>query len=135
MSNQETSATSPLKVFLGAMGVFVFFGFLALILSGYAGHDSIEDRAYMGEFDAETLQQRWDNLDEIEAAQAELLDEEKVSAAMVALTKKAPKAAKSSVVVPGSPTFMKQMEAASAPAPAAEPAAPEEATEAALTDG
>ncbi|MDF1656442.1 MAG: hypothetical protein P1U58_02450, partial [Verrucomicrobiales bacterium] len=115
MSNQASSASSPLKVFLGAMGVFVFFGFLALILSGYAGHESIEDRAYMGEFDAETIQQRWANLEEIEAAQGDLLDEKKVASEMAAIVSSAPKASKSSIVVPGSPTFMKQMEEASAP--------------------
>ncbi|MDA8908770.1 hypothetical protein N9I65_01190 [bacterium] len=132
MSNQASSTSSPFKVFLGAMGVFVFFGFLALILSGYAGHESLEDRAYMGEFDAETIQQRWANLEEIETAQSSLLDEKKVAAEMTALVKNAPKAAKSSVVVPGSPTFMKQIEEASAPkeeapakpAEAAKPAAP-----------
>ncbi len=115
MSNQASSTSSPLKVFLGAMGVFVFFGFLALILSGYAGHESIEDRAYMGEFDPETIQQRWANLEEIETAQGGLLDEEKVAIEMAALVKRAPKAVASTIVVPGSPTFMKQMEEASAP--------------------
>lgn len=127
MSNQTSSTSSPLKVFLGAMGVFVFFGFLALILSGYAGHESIEDRAYLGEFDAETIQQRWENLEAVETAQAELLDEAKVTAAMAALVKNAPKAAKTTIVVPGSPTFLKQMEEASAPAVAPDaPAAAEE---------
>lgn len=117
MSDQAPSTSSPLKVFLGAMGVFVFFGFLVLILSGYAGHESIEDRAYMGVFDTETIEQRWANLEEIETTQSGLLDEEKVAKAMASLSKKAPKATKSSVVVPGSPTFMKQMEEASSPAP------------------
>lgn len=129
MSNQTSSTSSPLKVFLGAMGVFVFFGFLALLLSGYAGHESIEDRAYLGEFDAETIQQRWENLEAVETAQAELFDEAKVATAMAALMKSVPKAAKSDVVVPGSPTFMKQMEEASAPAPSEEPKAPAPAGE------
>ncbi|MEM1441082.1 MAG: hypothetical protein AAGF67_01990 [Verrucomicrobiota bacterium] len=115
MSVSSYSPVSPLKVFLGAVGVFIFFGFLALILSGYAGHESVEDRAYMGEFDAETIQQRWDNLEEIEAAQGELFNEERVDAALAKMVGNVPAAAKSEFVVPGSPTFMKQMNAASEP--------------------
>lgn len=112
-----------MKLLLGTVGVFAFFGFLTLILLGYAGHGTIQDKAFKGDFDQETIDTRWANLKEVSEAQAKLIDEKKVDAALSALAKSPPAPKKSEVVVPGSPTFLKQAEQAAAPAPEEKPAA------------
>lgn len=126
MSEQATSS-SPLKIFLGSAGVFVIFGFLVLILSGFAGHESAADRAFRGDFDEATTQARIANREEISQAQAAAYDPAKVDKALSGIAKSAPKAAKTDIVVPGSPTFLKQMEEAAQAEAAKEAAKPEAA--------
>ncbi len=72
----------------------------------------------MGEFTAEATQLRWTNLKEVNEAQTGLVNPDKVNAALEALAKSPPKPAATDIVVPGSPTFLKQMEQAAAAAPA-----------------
>jgi hypothetical protein len=124
-SNQSSKASN---VFFGA-GLLVVFGFLVLILSNYATRESLEERAYRGDFDAATIEARWENLKAVQAEQAGLYDAVKVEKAMAAVVASQAQAAPSDVVVPGSPTFMKQMEQASqeaAPQEEESPAADEE---------
>lgn len=121
MSDQAQNS-SPVKAFFVAAAIFLSFGFVILILSGAAGHDSVEEKAYEGEFDSATVEARWKNLEDVTAAQQGMVDAKKVDAALASLSKSAPKAAKSGVVVPGSPTFLKQMEEEAAKAAAAEEA-------------
>ncbi|MDF1861889.1 MAG: hypothetical protein P1U87_16845 [Verrucomicrobiales bacterium] len=127
MSQSSTASGIPFKFFLGTIGLFAVFGFLALILSGFAGHETLEERSYQGEFSAEVKEARWANFEEVSAAQDALVDSEKVDAALAAIAKSPAKAAKTAAVVPGSPTFMKQMEAEAAKAAATEEAAKKEA--------
>ncbi len=128
MSDSSYTCCSKPKLVLGTLGIFAVFGFLVLILSGYVGRESLEDRAYMGDFSPEVTAQRWANLEEIEKAQSLLVDQAKVDAALEALVKSAPKAEATPIVVPGSPTFLKQMEQPAAPVEAPAPAsAPVEA--------
>lgn len=119
MSNSSPSATAS-DIFFAA-GLLIVFGFLVVILANFAEKESLEERAYRGDFDAETIATRWTNLEEVTAAQTQSLDEVKLAKAMdvVAETKAAPAA--SDIVVPGSPTFMKQMEKAAEKTEAAEP--------------
>lgn len=130
MSDSSKPCCSNPKQVLWTLLIFALFGFLALIVSGRLGDKGPENRAYMGEFSEETTQARWDNLKEVKEAQTALVDQAKVKAALEALSKSAPKSAATDVVVPGSPTFMKQMEQQAAPAapapaqPAATPATP-----------
>ena len=126
MSSSNQSKAS--NVFFAA-GLLVVFGFLVLILSNFATQESLEERAYRGDFDAETVQVRWDNLGAIEAEQAKVYDADKVKKAMASVVTAKTSSAPSDVVVPGSPTFMKQMEAASQET-APDPAAKEEKAEA-----
>lgn len=105
-----------MKTLLTGLAILVSFGFVVLILTSNFGRESIEDRAYMGDFSEETIETRWANLEEVTSAQEALVDMSKVDAAMRELAGNIPDAAKSDIVVPGSPTFMKQAEAASAPA-------------------
>lgn len=105
-----------MKTLLTGLAILVSFGFVVLILTSNFGRESIEDRAYMGDFSEETIETRWANLEEVTSAQEALVDMSKVDAAMRELAGNVPDAAKSDIVVPGSPTFMKQAEAASAPA-------------------
>jgi hypothetical protein len=124
MSDSSKPCCSSLKHVLWTLLIFALFGFLALILSGRLGAKSPENRAYMGEFTEETTKLRWDNLKEVKEAQTTLVDPAKVKSALEALAKSAPKPAATDIVVPGSPTFLKQMEQQAAPAtPAAAPAA------------
>lgn len=109
------SSESHFKTILGTIGVMVVFGFLALILSGFAGRESVEERAYRGEFSAETTAARWKNLEDTKAAQSEVYNAAKVAEALVAVGKAKVAPAKTDIVVPGSPTFLKQMEQQSAP--------------------
>tara|TARA_R110000850_G_scaffold17996_18_gene54639 strand:- start:321 stop:857 length:537 start_codon:yes stop_codon:yes gene_type:complete len=109
-------------MFLGGAGILVFFGFIVLILSSRAGHESLADRAFEGDFDAAKTESRWTNLEEVSGAQEALVDSTKVDAAYAALAKSAPAAGKTELIVPGSPTFLKQLEA-SQPAPVVEPKA------------
>lgn len=121
MSDQAQNS-SPVKAFFVAAAIFLSFGFVILILSGAAGHGSVEEKAYEGEFDSATVEARWKNLEDVTAAQQGMVDAKKVDAALASLSKSSPKAAKSGVVVPGSPTFLKQMEEEAAKAAAAEEA-------------
>lgn len=119
------------KPILWTVLIFALFGFLALILSGRLGSKSPENRAFEGEFSAETTKQRWANLAEVSEAQTALVDEAKVDAALAALVQSPGKPAATEIVVPGSPTFLKQMEQQAAPAteaPKPEAPAPAPAT-------
>lgn len=114
MSQPDTSPASivaTVKLILGSIGVLVFFGFLTLILSGFAGRESLAERTFMGEFDAETTEQRWANLEEVRAAQDEAFDPAKVDEALAAIAAAPAAPSKTDAVVPGSPTFLKQSEA------------------------
>ncbi len=125
--------TNP-KPVLWTLAIFALFGFLSLILSGQLGTKSPANRAFEGEFSDETTKQRWANLAEVSEAQGALVDEAKVDAALKALAQSPEKPTATDIVVPGSPTFLKQMEQPAAPAeqakqpspaePAAVPAAP-----------
>lgn len=128
MTDSSNKCCSKPKLVLGTIGIFVLFGFLTLILFGYVGHESLEDRAFRGDFTPEVTAQRWANFEEVQGNQSALVDEAKVEAALDALVKAAPKAEATTIVVPGSPTFLKQMEQAETPAPeapAAQAPAPE----------
>ena len=122
MSDSSKPCCSNPKQVLWTLLIFALFGFLALILSGQLGAKNPENRAYMGEFTEEATKLRWDNFKEVKEAQNALVDPAKVKSALEAIAKSAPKPAPTDLVVPGSPTFLKQMEKQAAPAPA--PAAP-----------
>ena len=126
MSDSSKPCCSNPKQVLWTLLIFALFGFLALILSGQLGAKNPENRAYMGEFTEEATKLRWENFKEVKEAQNALVDPAKVKSALEAIAKSAPKPAPTDLVVPGSPTFLKQMEqqAAPAPAPAPAPAAP-----------
>ncbi|MEC5126993.1 hypothetical protein VSU19_09545, partial [Verrucomicrobiales bacterium BCK34] len=113
MSGSAPISESKVKRFIGTLGIFVFFGFLALILFQNAGSESLEDRAARGDFDEATTQARWENLKTVTEAQK--VDAKKIEAAMAAVAKTPVAPAKTDLVVPGSPTFLKQMEAPAAP--------------------
>ncbi|NRB74099.1 MAG: hypothetical protein HRU46_07050 [Verrucomicrobiales bacterium] len=132
MSDQSQSNSSSAKALLTGVAILVSFGFIVLILTSNSGRESVEDIAYKGEFTAEVTEARWANLEEITAAQEALVDPAKVDAAFKDLAKNPPAAAKSDIVVPGSPTFMKQAEeavAATEAAKAEKPAEPAEGSE------
>ncbi|MDH4411574.1 MAG: hypothetical protein QE273_18320 [Verrucomicrobiales bacterium] len=124
MSDSSKPCCSNPKQVLWTLLIFALFGFLALILSGQLGAKNPENRAYMGEFTEEATKLRWDNFKEVKEAQNALVDPAKVKSALEAIAKSAPKPAPTDLVVPGSPTFLKQMEQQAAPAPAAPVAAP-----------
>jgi hypothetical protein len=124
MSDSSKPCCSNPKQVLWTLLIFALFGFLALILSGQLGAKNPENRAYMGEFTEEATKIRWDNFKEVKEAQNALVDPAKVKSALEAIAKSAPKPAPTDLVVPGSPTFLKQMEQQAAPAPAAPGAAP-----------
>lgn len=124
MSDSSKPCCSNPKQVLWTLLIFALFGFLALILSGQLGTKSPENRAYMGEFTEEATKLRWDNFKEVKEAQNALVVPAKVKSALEAIAKSAPKPAPTDLVVPGSPTFLKQMEQQAAPAPAPAPAAP-----------
>ncbi|MEX2580635.1 MAG: hypothetical protein WD342_16380 [Verrucomicrobiales bacterium] len=126
MSDSSTSPGRRAKLFLGAVGIFVVFGFLAVIFSGFVESKGPAERAFGGEFDEATVEQRRSNLAEVEAAQEEMLDEAKLKAAMEAVAESPTKAIKTEVAVPGSPTFLEQAQQ-SGEAPAAETPDAEEA--------
>jgi len=122
MSDSSKPCCSNPKQVLWTLLIFALFGFLALILSGQLGAKNPENRAYMGEFTEEATKLRWENFKEVKEAQNALVDPAKVKSALEAIAKSAPKPAPTDLVVPGSPTFLKQMEqqaAPAAPAPAA----------------
>lgn len=106
---------------LGTLGIFVVFGFLALILSGFAGHESVEEKVFQGEFSKEVTEARWKNLEDIQTAQEGVLDQGKVESAYSKVISSASKPAKTEHVIPGSPTFLKQAEEQAAPAADAPP--------------
>ena len=115
MSDQTSPNNSQTKTLLSGLAILVSFGFVVLILTSNFGRESIEDRAYMGDFSEETIQTRWANLEEVTASQQALVDPTKIDTAIKSLVGDIPAAAKSDIVVPGSPTFMIQTEAASTP--------------------
>ena len=108
----DSSQSSKASNVFFAAGILLSFGFLGLILTSNAKKGSLEENAYRGEFDEATTEMRWKNLEEIESAQADIVDEAKLSQAMASVSGTAVAPAASGVVVPGSPTFMKQMEEA-----------------------
>ncbi len=112
MTDSGKPCCSNLKAVAWTLALFALFGFLGLILTGQISMMSPEDRAYMGEFSDERTTERWANLEEVSGAQASLLDQEKVDAALAELAKAPAKPTASEFVVPGSPTFMKQSEEA-----------------------
>ncbi len=119
MSNQDTESTgSALKGFFDGLIIFLIFGVIsALLFSGYAGGKQA-DKDYKGVFDQATRDQRDANLAEVSEAQAKLVDAGAVAAAMKKVTAGAggKKPAKTDLVVPGSPTFLKQAAEQAAPA-------------------
>ncbi len=129
MSDQSQSNSSSAKALLTGVAILVSFGFIVLILTSNSGRESVEDIAYKGEFTAEVTETRWANLEEVTAAQDALVDPAKVDAAFKELAKNPPAAAKSDIVVPGSPTFMKQAEEAAAATEAAKAEEPAEGGE------
>ena len=131
MSDSSKPCCSNPKQVLWALLIFALFGFLALIVSGRLGAKSPENRAYMGEFTEEATKLRWDNFKEVKEAQTALVDPAKIKSSLETLAKSAPKPAATDIVVPGSPTFLKQMEQQAAPAAA--PATPAPATPAPAT--
>lgn len=124
MSDTSKPCCSNLKQVLWTLVIFGLFGFLALIVSGRLDSKNPVNRAYKGEFTDERTKERWANLEEVKGAQSSLVDPAKVSAALEALAKAPAKPAPTDVVVPGSPTFLKQAEQQAAAAPAPAPAAP-----------
>lgn len=129
MSDSGKPCCTQPKQVLWTLVIFLLFGFLALILAGRLSSKNPENRAYLGEFAEETTQQRWDNLNEVSEAQSALVDQARVAAALTALANSTPRAEKTDLVVPGSPTFLKQMEQQAAPAEAAgQPTAPAPST-------
>jgi hypothetical protein len=119
MSDSSKPCCPNLKQVLWTLAIFGLFGFLALIVSGRLDSKNPVNRAYEGEFTDERTRERWANLDEVKSAQASLVDHAKVDAALEALAKAPAKPTATDVVVPGSPTFLKQSQQ---PAPAAAPA-------------
>ncbi|HRQ87296.1 MAG TPA: hypothetical protein PLA50_00750 [Bacteroidia bacterium] len=122
MSDSGKPCCSSPKQVLITFAIFALFGFLALILTGNLGSRTPENRAALGEFSQEVTQQRWANLSEVKEAQSAAVDSAKVDAALAALIKSPAKPAATQIVVPGSPTFLKQMEQPAAPAEAPKPA-------------
>ncbi len=115
MNDSGKPCCTNLKAVLWTLVIFALFGFLALILSGRLETKNPENRAFQGEFTKETTQQRWANLAEVAEAQSALVDETKLAAALASIAKSPEKPAATELVVPGSPTFLKQMEQSAAP--------------------
>lgn len=124
MSDTSKPCCSNPKQVLWTLAIFGLFGFLALIVSGRLDSKNPVNRAYEGEFTDARTKERWANLDEVKGAQSALVDEAKVAAALEALAKAPAQPAPTDVVVPGSPTFLKQSQQPAAPAPAPAPPAP-----------
>lgn len=129
MNDSGSSCCPNPKAVLWTLAIFAAFGFLVLILTGRLGPASPENKAFAGEFTAETTALRLANRKEVDEAQAGLVDAAKVDAAFAALAKAPAKPAATQVLVPGSPTFLKQAEQSAAPATPtdakAAPAAPD----------
>ncbi len=119
MSSDNKS--SSFRVVLTALAVFLGFGFVTnAILCRSIGHETVQDKAAAGVFDEATISLRQQNLDEVTTAQNALVNRKGITAAEkhIAANAASMKASKTEMVVPGSPTFLKQMEAASAAAEA-----------------
>lgn len=118
------STDNRFRAFWAGVLAFVSFGVVLWLALKVAAPREVIEPGW-----AERAAERSQNVAEVRAAQAEVLSPDAVKAAMAptlaALKQK--KAAKSDQVIPGSPTFMKQMEqpAADAPADAPKPEAPE----------
>lgn len=119
MSDPGKPCCSNPKQVLWTLAIFALFGFLALLVTGRLDSKSPANRAFEGEFTDATTRQRWANFKEVEEAQRALFDPAKVAAALEAIAKAPGKPEPSTIVVPGSPTFLKQMEQQAAPAPVA----------------
>ncbi len=116
-SENRESPVSGLKALLTALVVFLGVGIIAaIVFCSASGHESVQDKAARGVFNQKTIDSRNQNLAEVTAAQSALVNSEDIVAAEKQLIASAAsmKPAKSDLVVPGSPTFLKQMEAASA---------------------
>lgn len=122
MSDSSKPCCSNPKQVLWTLAIFGLFGFLALIVSGRLDSRNPVNRAYEGEFTDMRTKERWVNLDEVKGAQSALVDPAKVAAALEALAKAPATPAPTDVVVPGSPTFLKQSQQPAAPAAQPAPA-------------
>lgn len=120
MNQPAPSTAKHLRVVLGALAVLFGFAILAAILLTRDGGQDARALTAAGDFDEATTEARWKNREEVEAAQAEALDEGKLDKAIESVIASAgdAKPAKTEVVVPGSETFLKQQAAAAKEAPA-----------------
>ncbi len=119
MSEKRESAVTGSRIFIGSVVALFGFGLLVtLVVASGTGQTPI-DRTAAGDFDAETTKLRWKNLDEVSSAQSAALDQDALDKAMSAVIQESAsaKATKTELVVPGSPTFLKQAAAAAPPAP------------------
>ncbi|MBL9154878.1 MAG: hypothetical protein JNK37_20525 [Verrucomicrobiales bacterium] len=114
------TATNRFRAFWAGLLAFVSFGAVLWLALKVAGPHEVVEPGW-----AERSQERAKNLVEVRAAQATALAPEAIQKALPATleTLKGKKAAKTELIVPGSPTFMKQSQAPAAPATPA-PAAP-----------
>lgn len=96
------------------------FGLLGAFVIAVSPGESSIDRTKAGDFDEATTEARWNNLKEVSSAQEAAVDSAALKKAVADVIKKSAssKAAKTELVVPGSPTFLKQAAAAATPAPA-----------------
>ena len=117
-SDNRESAVSGFRALLSGLVVFLGFGLVAAAVFCSASNLSVQDKAASGVFDAATISLRDKNMKEVAAAQTALIDRNNIAAAekKIAAGIGSMKASKSDAVVPGSPTFMQQMKAASAAA-------------------
>ncbi|MEM7599933.1 MAG: hypothetical protein AAF357_00795 [Verrucomicrobiota bacterium] len=107
MNSKQANIRQRGKFLLSAILVLVFFGFVTVILSGFAGRETVADRVYMGDFTEEQIEQRWANLEEVKKEQAEVYSESAVSEAMTVLASaKTPTPETSEFVAPGTPTAL-----------------------------
>ncbi|NNE92537.1 MAG: hypothetical protein HKN23_12895 [Verrucomicrobiales bacterium] len=106
---------------------FLSFGLLAGLVIYITGVEDPAAASVKGVFPEKVIAQREANLEEVTAAQAALVDEAKIEAAMQSVISGATKEKPSEAAVPGSPTDLKNQAAAAAEA-AAKKAAEEEAS-------
>ena len=121
-SDNRDSKVSASRSLLTSLAVFLGFGVLSTFVFCWgSGHVSVQDKAAKGIFDAETVTRRTNAVAEAKLAQAALVDRDAITAAEKAIAASpaaSKKAVKTDLVVMGSPTFMKQMKAATAAAEA-----------------
>ena len=136
MSERKETSISGSRVFLGSLIALFGFGLLvAFVIAAGPGESSI-DRTKAGDFDEATTEARWNNLKEVSAAQETAVDSAALKKAVADVIKKSAssKAAKTELVVPGSPTFLKQAPAPAAPADAKTDAPADAETDAPAAD-